>query len=125
MSQHPILMYEEPPGEGGKKGREGAGRVGRTSELLPPTWGKRIRRRRRDGHRHAGKDICAARPPVPSRYLFAQTRRGESGPHAQPELIWEQFLTRMFLNIIFAQWKVSFVGITKVKYGVGAVSDVP
>ena len=88
-SHSDVRRATPPPGEGGeeKDGGEGAGRTRdrhRTSELLPPTWGKHIRRPRPPRR----KDICAAAAAI---YLLKQDE-------ANPDL-----LVRINLGAILAR----------------------
>ena len=116
MSQHPILMYGEPPGAGreGREekegGREAGGGADGASERRAGASAVQVNYYPQHGEntsddedrdRHGGgRDICA----IAVRYLFAQTRRGESG--TQPERI---NLGAIFNELDFCQCKVSFL----------------
>ena len=92
-ASHSDVRRATPPprrGREGRKKREGRGGAGRTrhrhrtSELLPPTWGKHIRRPRPPRR----KDICAAAAAI---YLLKQDE-------ANPDL-----LVRINLGAILAR----------------------
>ena len=127
MSQHPILMYGEPPGAGreGREekegGREAGGGADGASERRAGASAVQVNYYPQHGEntsddddddrdRHGGKDICAARPPAPAPAIYL-LKQDEANPElSQKELISEQFLTNsIFVN---AKSASSFLGIT-------------